>query len=88
MKSQGTMSSLQWGRDHEATALIAFTKEHNLTTTPAGIFLFECGFLGATPDALVEAVFNTNSTPFARAYQILIGTKYYFVCNVVFNYLS
>jgi hypothetical protein len=44
-----------WGQQHEADALESYkTKlDCDFTLNPAGIFISECGFLGASPDGVV-----------------------------------
>lgn len=53
--SSGTVSALLWGQQHEADALASYkTKlDCGLTLNEAGIFISECGFLGASPDGVV-----------------------------------
>lgn len=42
------------GRDHEITAIEVFTKAIELTVVPTGVWMHECGFLGASPDGLIK----------------------------------
>ncbi|KAI4455534.1 exonuclease phage-type/recb c-terminal domain-containing protein [Holotrichia oblita] len=47
------VNAIQWGREHEAKAVEEFTAVTGLSVTPAGIWLDQCGYLGATPDGFV-----------------------------------
>ena len=48
-------AAMQWGRDHERTAIECFTcSSPDLKVVKCGIVVAECGFLGASPDAVVE----------------------------------
>ena len=54
--SSGGVSALIWGQQHEADALEAYqtTLSPGLTMHDTGVFIDECGFLGASPDAIVK----------------------------------
>ena len=54
--SEGTVSALLWGQQHEADALKSYktTLSHDLKLSQVGIFVSECGFLGASPDGVVK----------------------------------
>lgn len=44
---------VMWGKGHEKVALQRLTSEYGIKVSPTGIWLHECGFLGATRDGLV-----------------------------------
>ncbi|KAJ8963995.1 hypothetical protein NQ314_005207 [Rhamnusium bicolor] len=46
----GGIKQIQWGRSNESVATEIFEKRHNVKITKSGIWLDECGFLGASPD--------------------------------------
>ncbi|XP_031356789.1 uncharacterized protein LOC116180801 [Photinus pyralis] len=46
--------AVQWGRDHEETALKTFMETTGKKVHPTGLWLHECGFLGASPDGLID----------------------------------
>lgn len=48
------VKSAMWGREHEPVALKAFTDASRLPVEKTGIWLHECGFLGASPDGLLD----------------------------------
>lgn len=47
------VKSIQWGVTHEATAIEEFETNEEKKVTPTGLWLHECGFLGASPDGFV-----------------------------------
>jgi hypothetical protein len=46
--------AVQWGKENEETAINLFTAATNLEVQRTGLWLHECGFLGASPDGLLE----------------------------------
>ncbi|KXZ75611.1 hypothetical protein TcasGA2_TC031081 [Tribolium castaneum] len=48
------VAAVQWGKTHEKTALREFEEATNLKVQETGFWLEESGFLGASPDGLVE----------------------------------
>ncbi|KAJ8969943.1 hypothetical protein NQ314_001513 [Rhamnusium bicolor] len=49
----GGIKQIQWGRSNESVAIEIFEKRHNVKITKSGIWLDECGFLGASPDGII-----------------------------------
>ncbi|KAJ8930688.1 hypothetical protein NQ314_016485 [Rhamnusium bicolor] len=68
------ISTIQWGKDNEATALQEFKTYTNLNVQPSGLCLDSCAFLGASPDGLInegcvlgiKCPFKYRSTNFLR----------------------
>ncbi|KAJ8938646.1 hypothetical protein NQ314_011385 [Rhamnusium bicolor] len=50
----GGIKQIQWGRSNESVAIGIFEKRHNVKITKSGIWLDECGFLGASPDGIID----------------------------------
>ncbi|KAJ8926634.1 hypothetical protein NQ314_020998 [Rhamnusium bicolor] len=48
------IKQIQWGRSNESVAIEIFEKRHNVKITKSGIWLDECGFLGASPDGIID----------------------------------
>ena len=50
-----SVTSLQWGREHEPDALHQYrqTLSDDMTLISAGFFVDQCGFLGTSPDGVV-----------------------------------
>jgi hypothetical protein len=50
-----SVSALQWGREHEADALNQYqrTLSSDLKVSRVGIYIDQCGYLGASPDGIV-----------------------------------
>ncbi|KAJ8911686.1 hypothetical protein NQ315_017138 [Exocentrus adspersus] len=46
--------AVQWGKDNEGTAITKFMDETGFSVVPTGLWLHECGFLGASPDGLID----------------------------------
>jgi len=44
---------VMWGKGHDKVALQRLTSEYCIEVSSTGIWLYECGFLGARPDRLV-----------------------------------
>lgn len=64
LKNEYDLSSkdcIIWGQTHESTALQQFNERHpELSVTPTGLWLYECGYLAATPDGLAESVIDLD----------------------------
>ena len=54
--SNARVAPLLWGQQHESDAIDEYKKKlsHQNTVREAGIFISDCGFLGASPDGLVD----------------------------------
>ncbi|XP_031333375.1 uncharacterized protein LOC116182925 [Photinus pyralis] len=50
----GGVTAVQWGIAHESEALATFSNITKKSVTPTGLWLHSCGFLGASPDGLVD----------------------------------
>lgn len=48
------MKSVQWGVQNEADAITQFQNHTGHNIQPCGLFLHTCGFLGASPDGIVN----------------------------------
>lgn len=48
------IQAIQWGQEHEVTAIAEFQTVTGLTVEPAGFYLEKCGFLGTSPDGFVS----------------------------------
>jgi len=48
------VKAVQWGITNEAEALNSFIQKTDLQVVETGVWLHECGVLGASPDGLVE----------------------------------
>ena len=53
--SFGTKDAILWGQMHEEHAIKEYSKVTGNSVTPCGLFLFPCGFLGSTPDGIVQS---------------------------------
>ena len=51
----GTKDSIIWGQVHEDIAIERYVRDTKNKVEKVGLCLFECGFLGSTPDGLVIA---------------------------------
>ncbi|KAI4455404.1 hypothetical protein MML48_9g00009794 [Holotrichia oblita] len=49
-----SIHAIQWGQEHEKTAIKCFEENTNLKVNATGLWLDECGFLGASPDGLID----------------------------------
>ena len=47
------VKAIQWGITNEPEALKAFSQKNGLQVVETGVWLHECGLLGASPDGLV-----------------------------------
>ena len=58
----GTVMALLWGQQHESDALESYrtTLANGYTLNEAGIFICDCGYLGASPDGVVK---DCNNKP-------------------------
>ena len=52
--SLGTKDSIMWGQMHEDVAIKAYEKHTGNVVKQAGLYLFVCGFLGSSPDGIIE----------------------------------
>ena len=43
-----------WGQMHEAQAIQEYMEKTGNMVKPAGLHLFPCGFLGSSPDGIIE----------------------------------
>ena len=48
-----TKDSIMWGQMHESIACDSYIKETGNIVEKTGLHLFECGFLGSSPDGMV-----------------------------------
>ncbi|XP_031355360.1 uncharacterized protein LOC116179686 [Photinus pyralis] len=48
------VKSIQWGKNHETIAIKEFCEAYDRKVTPTGLWVHSCGFLGASPDGLVD----------------------------------
>eukprot|EP00795_Rhopilema_esculentum_P010083 gene10083-18733_t len=49
-----TKESIMWGQMHEDVAIKAYIEVTGNTVKPARLYLFLCGFLGCSPDGIIE----------------------------------
>jgi len=70
--------AVQWGQVHEQTAVVQYA-----TVQPSGLWLHEKGFLGASPDGIIDCakIIHTNNGPVSKP------TGWYNVSEVTHNYL-
>ena len=47
------VKAVQWGIDHEAEALKSYCEATQNSVRNSGLWLHECGYLGASPDGLI-----------------------------------
>lgn len=47
-----SVRAIQWGRENEETAIKCFEEASNLKVSRTGLWLDDCGYLGASPDGL------------------------------------
>ena len=52
--SLGTKDSIMWGQMHKDVAIKGYEKHTGNVVKPAGLYLFACGFLGSSPDGIIE----------------------------------
>jgi len=50
----GTKDAIMWGQMHEAQAIQEYMEKTGNMVKPAGLHLFPCGFLGSSPDGIIE----------------------------------
>ena len=50
-----SVRSVQWGIQHEATAIKAYTEHTGLTVFPSGLWLHSSGIIGGSPDGVVSS---------------------------------
>lgn len=50
----GGVKAIQWGAQHEKTALETFSLATSMAVESTGLWLHSCGYLGASPDSLVR----------------------------------
>nr|CAH7719494.1 unnamed protein product [Callosobruchus chinensis] len=48
------IKAIQWGKEHEANGVRVLEEKYGLKVQPTGIWLHTCGFLGGSPDGLIE----------------------------------
>ena len=48
-----TKDSIMWGQMHESISFDAYIRETGNIVEKTGLHLFECGFLGSSPDGIV-----------------------------------
>jgi YqaJ-like viral recombinase domain len=49
------VKAVQWGIQNECDAILEYSEHYGTSVTPNGLFLDECGFLGATPDGVIDS---------------------------------
>ena len=55
-----TKDAIMWGQMHEDTAIDSYIKLTGNRVDKIGLCLFECGFLGSTPDGVVHMTNGEN----------------------------
>ena len=55
-----TKDAILWGQMHEEHAIKKYAELTGNNVTPCGLFLFPCGFLGSTPDGIVQSRTSGN----------------------------
>ncbi|KAL3277310.1 hypothetical protein HHI36_012661 [Cryptolaemus montrouzieri] len=48
------VKAIQWGRDHEKDGIRVLEENRKVHVTPTGLWLDQCGFIGGSPDGLVN----------------------------------
>ena len=58
--SLGTKDAIMWGQMHEAQAIQDYMQKTGNKVKQAGLYLFPCGFLGSSPDGIIELAAAQN----------------------------
>lgn len=51
---QDHIKAIQWGREHEQEGIKALEVAKNVKINATGLWLHKCGFIGASPDGLIN----------------------------------
>lgn len=72
------IKAVKWGREHEHEGIKSLEEAQNCIVSPSGLWLDECGFLGASPDGLVgeNAIVEVKCPYKYREASILDGIKH------------